>query len=60
MRGFTEDELDILLVIIIAVLVIAAAAGMFPYLGKIFPALMSGMFRVMDLVKNAVPELRYI
>ncbi len=60
MRAITEDELDILLVIIIAVIAIGAVAGWFPVLGQIFPALMSGMFRVMDMMKAQVPWLNYI
>ncbi len=60
MKGFTESELDILLLVVLALVVISAMTGWFPFLGQIFPSLMSGMFRVMDMIKDQVPMLKYI
>jgi hypothetical protein len=60
MRGITENEIDILLLVLLLLTVLASLTGSFPLLNKIFPSLMSGMFRVMDMIKDAVPVLSYI
>lgn len=59
MRGLTEDELDILLIVVLALIAVGAMGGWFPLLGQIFPSLMGGMFRVMDMLKDQIPSLVY-
>ena len=60
MRGLTEDELDILLIITLAVIAVGAMGSWFPLLGQIFPSLMGGMFRVMDMIKDRIPGLTWM
>ena len=60
MKGLTEGELDMLMLIILLLVVLAALSGMLPMLGEIFPNLMGGMFRVMDMIKDQIPVLKYI
>ena len=60
MRGITESELEIAMLIILVLVAIAALSGMLPSLGQIFPNLMGGVFRVVDMIKDQVPQLSYI
>jgi hypothetical protein len=59
-RALTENELDMLVLVLLLLSVIAAMNGMMPQLAQIFPSLMGGMFRVMDIIKDKVPMLSYI
>lgn len=55
-----EDQFDLILLVALFTIALLSLLGMFPTLTGILPKIYSGIFRVVDMVKDKILPLKYI
>ncbi len=56
----TEDEFDLLIAAVVLIAIIIILLGIVPGLSNILPSLFSGIFRMIDIIKDQTGLFKYI